>query len=389
MIHGREVPRPGAMSTICHAKWPPIDFIVFCVSQLTIDVEIMHPPALVWRVLTEAKLLNEWFQPIAGWPESGAGAGARGKVYPTDEMQGFTSFDVEVVACDAPRRLNVQWIGEDFFSEITCEIEPTALGSRVIARQSGFLGTELAARRETLHHAYEIMIERFAAVIDRLAAGVGEANFLLATDPPAAPPKGPLNRTRLLSLLGALVLAVLCGSAGAVWLNREPTAPAGQGADRYGMSSGSQPGATSKATSPGTLPAATRPGQATVAPTTGPPAPSPGAPAPGRLGASYRTIALLGLLGFDTEVTVTNPSGNAHTSGWTVVLTMPDATKVENRNPAVVTLKQEGATITLTPVKADLAAGAGVTFVVRFPALLALGQSAKSCTIDGRSCASS
>jgi len=109
------------------------------------------------------------------------------------------------------------------------------------------------------------------------------------------------------------------------------------------------------------------------------------APAGKPLVASYQTKKLpAGLLGFDTEVTVRNPGGVAK-NGWTVVLRMPDATAVENRSAGVVTVRQQGDVVTVTPVTA-LPAGGGVTFTVRFPALLALDQSIKSCTIDGQAC---
>jgi hypothetical protein len=94
------------------------------------------------------------------------------------------------------------------------------------------------------------------------------------------------------------------------------------------------------------------------------------------------------LLGFDTDVTVTNPGGAAK-AGWTVVLTMPDATAVENRSAQTVKIRQEGATVTVTPVTATLPAGASVSFTIRFPALLALDPSITGCTIDGNACTAS
>jgi hypothetical protein len=99
----------------------------------------------------------------------------------------------------------------------------------------------------------------------------------------------------------------------------------------------------------------------------------------GGTSATYKTLALLGLGGFDTEVTVSNPG---HTS-WQVLLTMPADRQVENRSTDLVKMQQTGTSVTLTPVSAS--AGT-VTFTVRFPALLALGKSVTACTIDGRAC---
>lgn len=93
-------------------------------SQLKLDVEIMHAPALVWRAFTEARLLNEWFQPIAGWPGSGARPGSHGKVFPTDELKGFGEFDLDLVEAEPHSRLVAIWRGDGFTSEVTCEIKP-------------------------------------------------------------------------------------------------------------------------------------------------------------------------------------------------------------------------------------------------------------------------
>lgn len=101
--------------------------------------------------------------------------------------------------------------------------------------------------------------------------------------------------------------------------------------------------------------------------------------------ASYKTNALLGLGGFDTEITVRNPGGSARV-GWTVELTMPDATAVENRSPDLVKVRQQAEVVTVTPVTAEVPAGETITFTIRFPALLAINQSVEACTIDGQAC---
>jgi hypothetical protein len=98
--------------------------------------------------------------------------------------------------------------------------------------------------------------------------------------------------------------------------------------------------------------------------------------------ATYKTLALLGLGGFDTEVTVSNPGRTS----WKVLLTMPEDKPVENRSSDLVTMEQQGTTVTLTPTSTSAET---VTFTVRFPALLALGKSITACTIDGRACRAS
>lgn len=177
------------------------------------------------------------------------------------------------------------------------------------------------------------------------------------------------RRTRLISLAGAAVLAVLVATAAAVWVSARPGRfPVGGHDDPYGLNTGAQAGA-SASSSP----------TATAIPWRGS-SPSPSAAAAtSRTSAVFKTIAVLGLGGFDTEVTVSNPGGTS----WSVLLTMPEDKPVQNRSGGVVKMEQRGTGVTLTPV--DPGALTAV-FVVRFPDLLALGKSITACTVDGRPC---
>ncbi len=173
-------------------------------------------------------------------------------------------------------------------------------------------------------------------------------------------------------MTGAAVLAVMCGSAFAVWLNGGqlplglPPLTGNQASDDYGVGAAAQPGpSASPSRTPGSSPTS---GDVPVQVS------ASGVPAK----ASYKTVALLGLGGFDTEVTVSDSPHGA----WTVVLTMPDATAVENRSKDLVKVEQNGTVVTITPLKATTP----VKFTIRFPAVLALGKSAKDCKIDGTPC---
>jgi len=361
---------------------------VLGVSQLKIDVEIMHPPALVWRALTEAKPLSEWFQPVAGWPESGARPGSQGRVFPTDDLNGFGSFDMDLVEAQPHSRLVARWRGDDFTSEVTFEIRPIpGGGSRLLMRQTGFLGTREAERRETLVRAHRVMMERLRATVGRLALGLGEGAFLRAEVPePIQPRAWGHHRIRFVAIAGVVVMAAVCGTAGMMWMNRDTppvSAPSDASHGPSDLGTGMQPTASG---SPSQSPAAVVRTQERNEPSSAAAAP-PAAAASGKpLVASYQIRALpVGLLGFDTDVTVRNP-GTVAKNGWTVVLTMPDATAVESRSAPVVKVQQKGDVVTVTPVTAALPAGGSVTFTIRFPALLALGPSIKACTIDGQAC---
>jgi hypothetical protein len=256
-------------------------------------------------------------------------------------------------------------------------------------RQTGFLGTREAERRQTLERAHQVMIERLRMVIDRLALGLGEGAFLRAGAPKPRPPSSGMathHRLRIISVVCVVIVAGLCGTAGAVWMNRDHTSPVAAPTDSRsgdgGLGTGLQPVASGVVTR---SPAVERTQEKNGSSSPGATVASAG-PSDPPLTAGYRIRALpVGLLGFDTDVTVRN-AGGAAKNGWTVVLTMPDATTVQNQTGSLVKLVQKGNVVTVTPVSGMLPAGGSVAFTVRFPALLALGPSIKGCTIDGQAC---
>jgi hypothetical protein len=179
------------------------------------------------------------------------------------------------------------------------------------------------------------------------------------------------NRVRLLSVAGAVVLVVLCGTSAAVWLfpGRFGLSSPGEG-PRLGV--GTQPGASAPASADPTV-SSSAPGTAGL----GDGGPSGAASAGTRIKATYKTVALLGLVGLDVEVTVTDPAA----AMWTVILVVPEDRKVELGSTGHVKLVQEGTKVTLTPIGPP----GNATFTVRYPALLAAGKSV-TCTINGDPC---
>ncbi|MBV1849451.1 SRPBCC domain-containing protein [Catellatospora tritici] len=377
-------------------------------TELTIDVDLAHPRSRVWRALTDARLLSEWFMPT----DLVAVPGHTYRAFPPPGLLGLASaFDTDVVEAVEAERLAMHWRDDHTHTEMTWTLSDADGGCRLTVLQTGFFGVDGTRRRRELRRTYQLLFgERLPTALDRLASGEVDLGGVVATlhtaiprrrDPvapaPVAPP-APNRRMRLLSLIGAAVLVVLASSAVAVMIgNSGGGEPVAVGEEQYGLGVGVQPA--------GSQPAATATPSVTMTPgtTVGSTSPSPsGLPASGspvpevtvttgpnaQLTAGYKTIALLGLGGFDTEVTVRNP-GTLAADGWTVVLTMPSDRTVENRTTAKVQSTQAGAQVTIVPVAAarSLAPGASVTFSIRFPALLAVGQSAKGCTINGFACA--
>lgn len=376
-------------------------------TDLRLSVDLEHPAELVWRALTDRRLLSLWFVPT----DLAAVQGGVFRAVPPPGLAGFTGpFDVDVIEVSEPDRLVLRWRGDELHSDVTWELTPAAEGCRLLVGQTGFFGVKGTQRRRELGRTYQVLFgERLPATLDRLARGeidLSRASVDLRAAIPrrrdrirAAAGRSGLagdGRQRLLSLVAAVVLVILVSTATAVLMVNQGGGPVRPPDQAHGPGTALQPGtieAMARVPSGGGTPPPP-PGQswrpAPVTPTPIPivsAVPEPSEIAIEDLTAGYKTIALLGLGGFDTEVTVRNP-GLVAVTGWSVVLTMLGDRSVVNRSPTVVAANQEGATVTLIPVGSarTLPAGGTVTFTIRFPALLALGKAVKSCTIDGRAC---
>ncbi|WP_186315799.1 SRPBCC domain-containing protein [Catellatospora sichuanensis] len=382
-------------------------------TELRLDVDLSHPRARVWRALTEQRLLREWFVPTDLAPT----AGDTFRAFPPPGLAGLaTPFDLDVVAVSAQERLAMHWRDDHTHTEVDWSLADTEAGCRLTVLQTGFFGVDGTQRRRELRRSYQFMFgDQLPAALDRLASGevdlggvradlhtaIPRRRETVALDPAPAqlPSAGGSKRLRLLSLAGAVVLVVLISTAVAVMIGgNSGGAPGADTEPVYGLGSGVQPGviATDPAAAASGSPRQGAPGNSPQPGVSGSPGASPlveatASPPTGMpLTANYRTIALLGLGGFDTEVTVRNP-GTTPRENWTVVLTMPADRAVENRSTSAVNFTQDGTKVTVTPVgpARTVAANGSVTFIIRFPALLALGQAITACTVDGIACTGS
>jgi uncharacterized protein YndB with AHSA1/START domain len=98
--------------------------------------------------------------------------------------------------------------------------------------------------------------------------------------------------------------------------------------------------------------------------------------------ASYRTESVR-LGGYRSAVSVTNPSRTA-AAGWTVVITLP-VLNLTVRGTAGAEYRQEGRTVTFTPIADTKLVGPGASVLFTFE-VDGVG-SPTGCTVDGRPCA--
>jgi uncharacterized protein YndB with AHSA1/START domain len=89
--------------------------------QLRFERELSHPPARVWRALTEPEELRKWFPDEVLVEEWKVGAKMRFR----DAENRIEPFDGEVLACQPPSLLEFRW-GTD---TIRIEVAPRGSGS--------------------------------------------------------------------------------------------------------------------------------------------------------------------------------------------------------------------------------------------------------------------
>lgn len=98
-----------------------------------------HPPAKVWRALTEPALIALWAMPAEGFVPV---VGTRFKFIakPNPGWRGFV--ECEVLEAREPSRLSYSWLGNENATRtlVTYTLEPHAGGTRLIVEHSGFTG---------------------------------------------------------------------------------------------------------------------------------------------------------------------------------------------------------------------------------------------------------
>jgi uncharacterized protein YndB with AHSA1/START domain len=106
-------------------------------TSIHVDEYLAHPPARVWRALTDPELLGTWlmrndFRPVVGHRFN----------FHTDPVPG-TDFDgvvrCEVLAVEPERLLRISWAGgSDLDTTVTWRLEPEGHGTRLFLDHDGF-----------------------------------------------------------------------------------------------------------------------------------------------------------------------------------------------------------------------------------------------------------
>jgi uncharacterized protein YndB with AHSA1/START domain len=127
-----------------------------------------HPPAKVWRALTDPALLALWSMRPDGFSLE---VGARFKFHgePNKHWRGFVECEMLEVA--PPSRLRYSWSGDDKGERLTVtySLEPHAGGTRLTLEHSGFKGAGgFLLAKLVMTPGWKKMLDRdFRAVLDQ------------------------------------------------------------------------------------------------------------------------------------------------------------------------------------------------------------------------------
>ncbi|MCW3816122.1 cellulose binding domain-containing protein [Micromonospora sp. DR5-3] len=354
--------------------------------EIGTEVDLFHPPARVWRALTDAAYLTKWFveaTPVADAPDR--------LLLRTAGLSGFDA-DVEatVVERQAPERLVLHCREGDRQTVLTCTVVPTSHGCRLSLHEmleQGEWNDAQGDRRAEQHQ--QALAVRLPAILDWLAfqqVDLRRAEGGLTAELPVVRLLGDgRTRTRRLGavLIGALAVLLLAVGAG-VWATRRPTAelpdatpPSTPLVLPTATSAAPRPTPTRTATA-GSRRSATPHPTPTARPSRTPGATAPSAPA---LTARYETVSDR-LLGYRGAVTLTNP-GSAAKEGWTVIVTLGARASIGNVNGAEAS--QNGKVVTFTGSAVPAGGSMTFRFDVRDPD--ASVTAPEGCTVDGEACA--
>jgi uncharacterized protein YndB with AHSA1/START domain len=106
-------------------------------NAITFEFDLQHPPAKVWRALTDPALLAEWLLPVVGSKlELVPDAPFTFKTQPYPGWDGIVS--CRMIEIDAQKKLSYAWTVPFLDTVVTFTLTPTATGTRLNLVQSGF-----------------------------------------------------------------------------------------------------------------------------------------------------------------------------------------------------------------------------------------------------------
>ncbi|MCM0678059.1 SRPBCC domain-containing protein [Micromonospora phytophila] len=106
------------------------------VTTIRVDQFLAHPPAKVWRVLTDSDLIARWLMPNDFMPVVGHRFTFRTEPRPGQGFDGIVH--CEVLDVDPPRRLRWAWRGGRLDTVVAWTLVAEGRGTRLFLEHAGF-----------------------------------------------------------------------------------------------------------------------------------------------------------------------------------------------------------------------------------------------------------
>ncbi|WP_243711249.1 SRPBCC domain-containing protein [Actinomadura sp. KC216] len=105
-------------------------------AAIEVDEFLPHPPAKVWRALTDPDLLARWLMPNDFRPVVGHRFTFATRPIPNVDFDG--TIECQVLDLDAERLMRISWGGGTLDTTVTWRLVPEGRGTRLFIRHEGF-----------------------------------------------------------------------------------------------------------------------------------------------------------------------------------------------------------------------------------------------------------
>ena len=133
-------------------------------ASISLEFDLAHPPAKVWRALTDPALLTEWLLPVVGF-ELAPGATFTFAAPPQPGWDGVVH--CRLLDVDVERTLRYAWTVGDIDTVVTFGLRPTESGTRLSVVHSGFRDDQ-KRNFNGARYGWKMMRERLVDLLARI-----------------------------------------------------------------------------------------------------------------------------------------------------------------------------------------------------------------------------